>query len=103
MPGRWSAGALQYHAENVASQIANNAAFNCNAGRVIVTSRGWAQRQAFLDALRKVYASRVACRVAYYPGAAQRYRRWVRDAAARGLDVEQVCLFVYRYILCESC
>ena len=117
VPGKWSAAALLFHAENVASQLANNAAFNCNAGRVIVTSRGWAQRGAFLDALRKVYRARVACRVAYYPGAAQvrrlfavsslwsfcllissfvcsstpqRYRRWVRDAAARGLDVEQL-------------
>ena len=35
VPGSWSEGDLKFHAENIATQLANNGAFNCNAGRVV--------------------------------------------------------------------
>ena len=87
---RWSASSILFHAENVATMLANNAAFNCNAARVIVTSKNWAQRDEFLDALRKVYRARIPPRRAYYPGAVERYVRWTSDATAQGFDVEQL-------------
>ncbi len=72
-PGQWSRGALQYHARQVANALTANAGFNCNAVQVLVTSRKWPQRQAFLDEIRRAL-SKVPARPAYYPGALQRFQ-----------------------------
>lgn len=72
VPGAWSAGDVAYHAENVATMLANNAGFNCNAARVIVLHREWPQREAFLAAVRDVLRT-VPPRRAFYPGAADRF------------------------------
>ncbi|HXT51624.1 MAG TPA: aldehyde dehydrogenase family protein [Thermoanaerobaculia bacterium] len=72
VPGSWSDADLAYQAENVATMLANNAGFNCNAARVLVLHRGWSQREAFLAAVRDVL-QRVPPRKAYYPGAADRF------------------------------
>ncbi len=80
VPGEWSASDLTFHAENIATQLANNGAFNCNATRVVITHAQWPQREAFLDALRDAYR-RVPQRVPYYPGARDRYARWVGEAS----------------------
>lgn len=78
VPGKWSASELDFHAENIATQLANNGAFNCNAARVIITHKGWAQRDAFMNALRAAY-KRVPQRYPYYPGARDRHAKWVED------------------------
>ncbi len=72
VPGRWSDGELAFHAENIATQMANNAGFNCNAARVLVTSRQWPQRRDLLAAVAAVLR-RIPQRPAYYPGAESRY------------------------------
>jgi acyl-CoA reductase-like NAD-dependent aldehyde dehydrogenase len=72
VPGPWSAGDIAYHAENLATMLTNNAGFNCNAARVIVTDAAWAEREPFLAAFRRVLA-RVPPRHAWYPGAAERF------------------------------
>jgi len=72
VPGTWSADDIAYHAENVATMLANNAGFNCNAARVLVLHRGWSQREQFLAAVRDVLRQ-VPPRRAYYPGAADRF------------------------------
>jgi hypothetical protein len=77
VPGPWSAADLAYHAENLASMLVNNAGFNCNAARVIVTHAGWPQREALLAALRERLAN-VPARKAWYPGAEQRFARFLR-------------------------
>lgn len=77
VPGKWSDSDLRFHAENLASQIANNGGFNCNAARVIITHEGWDQRQDFLDHLRTVLAE-IAPRDAYYPGASDRFEKFVQ-------------------------
>ncbi len=74
VPGQWSARDLKFQAENVATQVANNAGFNCLAARVLVTDAGWPQRDAFLDALRATFRG-IPPRRAYYPGAADRHKR----------------------------
>jgi acyl-CoA reductase-like NAD-dependent aldehyde dehydrogenase len=74
VPGPWSAGGFAYQAENLASMLTNNAGFNCNAARVIVQHDGWAGRGRLLDELRRVLAA-APVRRAYYPGAAERWRR----------------------------
>lgn len=71
VPGPWSRSDLRYQAINVASMIANNAGFNCNAGRVLVQHAAWPQRKAFLDEIRRVFST-LPTRRAYYPGAEQR-------------------------------
>lgn len=72
VPGVWSESEIAFQAENVATMLANNAGFNCNAARVLVLHEGWRQREAFLAAVRGVLRQ-VPLRRAYYPGAADRY------------------------------
>ena len=75
VPGPYRASELDFQAENVAAMIANNASFNCIACKLIVTWRGWPDRQKFLDKIEAVLA-RTPRRKAYYPGAADRFRRF---------------------------
>lgn len=72
VPGSWSDSDLDYQAENLAATLTNNAGFNCNATRVVVTHREWPQREALLDRLRAKLAA-TPTRHAYYPGARDRH------------------------------
>ncbi len=85
VPGPWSDGDLAYHGENLATMLTNNAGFNCNAARVIVTHAGWSERERLLAAVRDVLA-RVPPRFAWYPGAAERFATFL----ARHPDAETV-------------
>ena len=71
VPGEWTDAEIDYQARHVATMLANNAGFNCLSPRVLVTSRAWSQRDTFLDALERVFAS-LPTRRAYYPGAFER-------------------------------
>lgn len=71
-PGQWSDSDLVYHARSVVSSLMNNAGFNCNATRVLITHKDWAQRETFLGLVSKFLKS-APLRKAYYPGAQQRY------------------------------
>jgi len=73
VPGEWSDADLEFQARHVASMVAQNASFNCNAAKVLVTAKGWPQRAAFLQRVDAALA-RATARKAYYPGAEQRYR-----------------------------
>jgi Aldehyde dehydrogenase family len=75
VPGPWSAKDIDFQAENLVSSLVNNAGFNCNATRVIVTHAGWPERERLLAAVRKLLA-KVPNRKAYYPGAAERFARF---------------------------
>jgi hypothetical protein len=72
VPGVWSDSDLLFQARQIASAIGNNASFNCNAVKVIITCKGWQQRDLFLDNLRKELKA-LPPRRAYYPGAWDRY------------------------------
>ena len=76
VPGPWSAGDLAYQAEHIVSMLTNNAGFNCNATRVVVQHREWEQRDQLLQHMRKILAQ-VPTRIAYYPGAHNRYQAFV--------------------------
>jgi acyl-CoA reductase-like NAD-dependent aldehyde dehydrogenase len=76
VPGTWSEGALQYHAEHVATMVVHGASTTCIAAKVLVTWRGWPQRRAFLDRLSAVLAAQRP-RLAHYPGAAGRYEAFL--------------------------
>jgi acyl-CoA reductase-like NAD-dependent aldehyde dehydrogenase len=76
VPGSWSQADIVFQARHVASMVAHNASFNCTAAKVIVTAKGWKQRQAFLTQLHRELAA-IPARQAYYPGAQQRYQRFL--------------------------
>jgi acyl-CoA reductase-like NAD-dependent aldehyde dehydrogenase len=76
VPGPWTAKDVAFQAANVASMVANNASFNCNAAKVIIQQKDWEHRDAFIEAVEQTLAGAPA-RKAYYPGAAQRYERWM--------------------------
>jgi acyl-CoA reductase-like NAD-dependent aldehyde dehydrogenase len=82
VPGQWSQSDLDFHAENIATQLANNGAFNCNAARVIITHKQWPQRRAFLDALNAAF-SRIPQRYPYYPGARDRFAMFTESVKDR--------------------
>jgi acyl-CoA reductase-like NAD-dependent aldehyde dehydrogenase len=85
VPGDWSDDDLDYQARHVASMVAQNASFNCNAAKILVTAKGWPQRAKFLEKVHAVLAQ-VPPRKAYYPGAEQRYRGFLEKyPAARPL------------------
>src|SRR6185437_14398779 len=67
VPGPWSHSDLEYQARHVASMVAQNASFNCNAAKVLLTAKGWLQGKAFLASVEKALAA-VPPRKAYYPG-----------------------------------
>ena len=75
VPGDWSRRELDLQARNVATQVVNNASFNCNAAKVLVTASGWPQRDEFLAAVRANLA-RIPSRLPYYPGSLERYERF---------------------------
>ena len=68
---------LAFQARNVATMVANNASFNCNSAKIIITGRGWPQRERFLDLIATSLAG-LPTRDAYYPGATERYEYLTR-------------------------
>jgi aldehyde dehydrogenase (NAD(P)+) len=74
---------LAFMAANVATMVTNNGSFNCNAAKMLITSRAWPQRDAFLGLVARELAQAPA-RQAYYPGAFERYARLT---AGRDLNI----------------
>jgi len=79
VPGHWSRRALAWQARHVATQVVQNAGYNCNAAKAIVVSSRWRQRDEFIEALAVVLAARPPRR-AYYPGSEARYERALAGA-----------------------
>ena len=67
VPGRWSEADLRFQAEHIVTMRLTNSGHNCIAGQVVIVSSDWAQRDAFLQALRDAYA-RAPRRPVWYPG-----------------------------------
>jgi hypothetical protein len=74
-PGKYRRNELRFQAENIAASIVNNASFSCATTRVIITWKEWDQRDVFLDTLQEML-DLTPQRVAYYPGAIERYREF---------------------------
>lgn len=73
VPGAWTERELAFQARQVAGMVANNASFNCNACKVLVTAKDWSERQHFLELVHEAL-ERTPSRKAYYPGAQERYQ-----------------------------
>ena len=71
VPGKWTARDLRYQAEHVVTQRLHNSGHNCIAGQVVVLSRDWAQKDAFLAEIRSALG-RVPAREPWYPGSESR-------------------------------
>ena len=69
---------LWFQARSIASQVVNNASFNCNAAKMLVLPRRWLQRGLFLEMIERALAD-VRPRKAYYPGALERHARLTGD------------------------
>ena len=82
VPGHYSKKELLFQAKNVVTMLANNASFNCNAAKLLVTSNTWKQRDAFFN-LIEGFLSSMPSRFAYYPGASARYNTLTADRELR--------------------
>ena len=51
MPGKYSDRELTAMARGLAGMVVQNASFNCNAAKMLITPRGFAQRDELLDSL----------------------------------------------------
>lgn len=71
VPGTWSDADLRYQAEHVATMRLHNSGHNCVAGQVVILSRDWSQRDAFLTELAAAI-ERAPARPVWYPGAPAR-------------------------------
>lgn len=101
VPGAYSKAQMQFQAENIVASMTNNAAFNCVATRVIVTWKQWPERERFLKRIENALA-KVPQRVAYYPGAEDRFEQYsgmtagnaqamLRDTADGGTSGSRTC------------
>jgi aldehyde dehydrogenase (NAD(P)+) len=77
VPHAYSDAELWFQARNVVTMVFNNASFNCNAAKMLITATGWPQREKFLDMVAQGLAQ-APTRKAYYPGAFERYERLLR-------------------------
>ncbi len=78
VPGEWSEKDLNFQARHVAGMVANNGSFNCNAAKTLVTASGWPQRERFIAKVKEQLA-KTPSRKAYYPGAEQRYEKFLEN------------------------
>lgn len=72
VPGPWDDKSLAFQAENIAGMMTNNASFNCNAGKMIVTAKGFAKKDRLFDEVMAA-AAKAPVRKAWYPGAKDRW------------------------------
>jgi acyl-CoA reductase-like NAD-dependent aldehyde dehydrogenase len=84
VPYAYGEAELRFQARNLATMVANNASFNCNAAKMLITSRDWPQRERFLELLVEHLAG-IPTRQAYYPGAFDRHA-----ALTEGRRVEKI-------------
>jgi acyl-CoA reductase-like NAD-dependent aldehyde dehydrogenase len=75
-PGPWSQADVQAQGMRLATWLTLNAGFNCNTPRLIITHKGWPQREALQRAIVEALG-RAPTRRAYYPGAAARYQAFL--------------------------
>jgi aldehyde dehydrogenase (NAD(P)+) len=72
VPGQYTEAELAFQARNLVTMVTNNASFNCNAAKMLITAKGWPQRDRFLELVRQGMRAAPA-RHAYYPGARDRF------------------------------
>ena len=71
LPGPWSQRELEYHAQHLASLMVFKGGYSCLAPQILVLSKNWSYKGAFLRALR-AQLERLKERDDHYPGSPQR-------------------------------
>ncbi len=71
IPGEWSNSDLRFQAENIATQKAHNAGFNCIAAQVLILPGDWPLKERLVSEIERVLNEQEQ-RPEYYPGATQR-------------------------------
>ena len=59
IPGQWSEQAIEYYADECVAGLINNSAHNCTKLELLVTAKGWPQREKFIAAVRYAKALRI--------------------------------------------
>jgi len=75
VPGAWDEGSLVFQAGNIAGQVCNNASFNCNSAKLLITSKPWSGRARLMELIES-NIGKGGVRTAYYPGAEQRWKQF---------------------------
>jgi aldehyde dehydrogenase (NAD(P)+) len=75
----WSDSDVDHAAKSIVGSFVFNAAFNCNATKLVVTPSGSALRERLLSAMQRELET-IPPRVAYYPGAEAAYEKFTSDA-----------------------
>lgn len=78
VPGPYTKKELAFQAEDISSAFTMNASFMCCVPVSLITSKGWQQRDDFLNQMEKVIKT-VPTRKAYYPGAKERWHALTDD------------------------
>jgi aldehyde dehydrogenase (NAD(P)+) len=81
VPGPYTPKQVAFQAEMIAGAVTNNASFNCNSAKMVMTPKGWGLRDMLLDRLEQALGT-AATRVAYYPGAEARWQQLTRGRRA---------------------
>lgn len=76
VPGQWSDKDIALQADLIVTWLVSNGAFNCLTPRVLVTHKEWPQREALLQAVRRVISETPTVN-AFYPGAHYRYETYL--------------------------
>jgi hypothetical protein len=90
VPGHWNKEDMEYHAENIAAGLINNAGHNCLKAEIVITDIAWPQREEFLEALRARIDAQYP-KYAYYPGSGKKFddfRKKYPDAEELGRNRE---------------
>lgn len=75
VPGKYSLAELKNQAECVVAGIHNNASANCLAPKVVILDEHWPQREEFIQMIKESWRI-LELPVPFYPGAAQRWKRY---------------------------
>ena len=68
VPGKWTEKDIKHHAIQLATVGKMNGGAVCGRPQTIITSKNWAQREQFLDALRDAIVNETYACGTYYPG-----------------------------------
>lgn len=71
IPGPWTEDDIAFQAENIATQKAHNAGFNCIAAQVLILPKDWHLSHTLRDRIVEVFKG-MEQRPEYYPGASDR-------------------------------
>jgi aldehyde dehydrogenase (NAD(P)+) len=77
VPGPYEASEIEHAARSIVGTFVFNAGFNCNATKLVVTPRGTDLRDRLLRAMTEILEE-TPPRLAFYPGAVEKYRRFAR-------------------------